>query len=94
MDIRVDKYCARSRVCLRGLRKRVPGYTTVTLMAGAITVACATSPEVDGQLERAAQPIINGTPVTKENVGAVRINIPGSGCSGMTAAVPAPHAHP
>ncbi|MGC4069391.1 MAG: cellulose binding domain-containing protein [Polyangiaceae bacterium] len=50
--------------------------------ASLVAFACAGTGPTEDQINAVDQAIINGTPVLAENVGAVRLNIPGSGCSG------------
>ena len=55
---------------------------TFAIFANTFMLACAVSPPAEDRVDVVDQPIINGTPVISENIGPVRINIPGSGCSG------------
>jgi hypothetical protein len=56
--------------------------TSLAILASTIALACAAEPATEGSAANMAQPIINGTPVTSENIGLVKLLTPTSGCSG------------
>lgn len=52
------------------------------LLTATLPVACAVEAPGHEDVARADQSIINGTPVTSEDIGLVKISSPSSGCSG------------
>lgn len=56
---------------------------TLALLTSAITLACALEPASEEGVDAAGQAIINGTPVTSEDIGLVKLRTAtGGGCSG------------
>jgi hypothetical protein len=64
-----------------GFLMNVPSFVKIALMTAVVPLACSVAPGQD-DVRRLEQPIINGTPVTSEDIGLVKILSPSSGCSG------------
>ena len=58
-----------------------PHFAKIGFFTMLLPLACSVTPGGE-DVAGVDQAIINGTPVTSEDIGLVRINIPGSGCSG------------
>ncbi|MFZ5892776.1 MAG: cellulose binding domain-containing protein [Myxococcota bacterium] len=56
-------------------------HVKIALFAAIMPLACSVEPSPEDTAS-VDQPIINGTPVTSEDIGLVKILTPGSGCSG------------
>jgi hypothetical protein len=61
-------------------------YFSIAILGSTVTLACAVEPTREDHAGTLEQRIINGTPVSSESIGLVRLNIPGSGCSGTLVA--------